>query len=45
MYKCPECNEDMTWGSDEQLANEVVSQYYCKECKIELNKIVTLEEN
>jgi predicted RNA-binding Zn-ribbon protein involved in translation (DUF1610 family) len=42
MYNCPECNKEMVWSGDEEIGNDVVSQYYCKECKVELNKITEI---
>lgn len=43
MYNCPECNNEMIWRSDEIIKEVVLSQYYCKECKIELNKYVNVD--
>ncbi len=39
MYKCPECETEMNWSSDEEFNTYILSQFYCKDCHIELNKI------
>lgn len=42
MYKCPECNNSMSWQSDvdDDLSEEesFLSFYSCNDCEIELTK-------
>lgn len=44
MYKCPECNENMRWNSDQDNGEYTWSFYTCDTCNIELNKIWDIEE-
>lgn len=38
MYKCPECEKEMIWQSDNENDEGIDSIYSCDECEITLYK-------
>ena len=44
IMKCPKCGEEMIWGNDFDVDEEVVSVYSCNECGEEIEVIYSESE-